>query len=64
MWSRRIWQVKSFLRSLPRRRVSGGKPQELKRRLSFEWLEERQLLSASPTTVGAEFQVNTYTTGA
>ena len=63
MWFRRMWQPKRPMRSAPqRRRQSTSKRAGAWRHLGIEWLEARQMLSAS-TAVGAEFQVNSYTTG-
>ncbi len=47
-----------------RSRSSRGTQHTLMRRPQFETLEDRCLLSAGPSTIGSEFQINTYTTGA
>ena len=47
-----------------RSRTARKAKRSMTRRVQFETLEDRNLLSAGPTPVGNEFQINTYTTGA
>ena len=57
--------LNSFLRPRRQRKTcrKADRAREFVYRLSFEWLEPRQMLSGVAQADGPEFQVNTYTTG-